>query len=157
MRATPVIRPWSRLSVGAAALGALSLLHLLWATGSSWPCRDRADLTDSVVGRRGSFPSAGACVAVAGALAVAGGAVAREGRSPGAGSRLLARACAGMFLLRGLLGLAGRTDLVSPGSSSPRFRSLDRRFYGPLCLALALLCVPAPRRAARPADAANSA
>jgi hypothetical protein len=34
--------------------------------------------------------------------------------------------------------MAGRTDLVSPGSISPRFRRLDRRYYSPLCLALAM-------------------
>jgi hypothetical protein len=46
---------------------------------------------------------------------------------------------------RGLLGLAGRTDVVSPGSSSARFRRLDRRVYSPLCLALAALTLPASR------------
>ena len=34
-------------------------------------------------------------------------------------------------------GLAGRTDLLVPGSESERFRRLDRRVFGPACLALA--------------------
>jgi hypothetical protein len=38
---------------------------------------------------------------------------------------------------RGVLGLAGRTDLMSPVSTGERFRRLDRRVYGPLCLPLA--------------------
>ena len=53
------------------------------------------------------------------------------------------------FALRGALGLAGRTDLVSPGSTSARFRALDRRCYGPLCLGLAALSAPAVAPAQR--------
>ncbi|HMJ36036.1 MAG TPA: hypothetical protein VK501_19180 [Baekduia sp.] len=41
------------------------------------------------------------------------------------------------------MGLAGRTDLVSPGATSERFRSLDRGYYAPLCLTLAALAAPA--------------
>jgi hypothetical protein len=39
----------------------------------------------------------------------------------------------------------GRTDLLSPGATSARFRAKDRRLYSPLCLALAALSVPAAR------------
>jgi hypothetical protein len=38
--------------------------------------------------------------------------------------------------------MAGRTDLLAPGSSSERFRSLDRRVYSPICLTLAALSLP---------------
>ena len=53
---------------------------------------------------------------------------------------------------RGFLGLAGRTDLVSPGSDSPRFRRNDRAPFAPLCLALAAGAAPAraASRRARP-------
>ncbi len=37
---------------------------------------------------------------------------------------------------RGALGVAGRTGTIVPWSPSERFTKLDRRFYGPLCLAL---------------------
>jgi hypothetical protein len=47
--------------------------------------------------------------------------------------------------VRGVLGVAGRTDLVSPGSSSPRFRALDRKLYSPLYLTIAALAAPAAR------------
>jgi hypothetical protein len=47
--------------------------------------------------------------------------------------------------LMAIAGLAGRTDLLSPGSDSERFRDLDRRFYSPLCLALAAAAVPRRR------------
>jgi hypothetical protein len=46
------------------------------------------------------------------------------------------------LLVRGVLGLARRTDLVSPGLSSPRFRALDRKVYSPLCLTIAALAAP---------------
>jgi hypothetical protein len=39
---------------------------------------------------------------------------------------------------RAALGFAGKTEVVSPGSVSPRFRSMDQRFLSPLCLALAI-------------------
>ena len=44
---------------------------------------------------------------------------------------------AGVLGGRGVLGLAGRTSVVSPDSDGARFRRLDRRFYAPLCLGLA--------------------
>ena len=53
---------------------------------------------------------------------------------------------------RGALGLAGRTDIVSPGSSSERFRQLDRQVYSPLCLTLAALATPARGTSRRPGD-----
>jgi hypothetical protein len=42
-----------------------------------------------------------------------------------------------VLAVRGTLGLAGMTHVLSPGSTSARFRTLDRRVYSPLCLALA--------------------
>ena len=44
---------------------------------------------------------------------------------------------AGVFGTRAAVGWAGKTDLVSPGSNSARFRRLDKRLYSPLCAALA--------------------
>jgi hypothetical protein len=49
--------------------------------------------------------------------------------------------------VRGVLGISGRTDLVSPGSSSPRFRALDRKVYSPLCVTIAALAAPAAQPA----------
>jgi hypothetical protein len=42
-----------------------------------------------------------------------------------------------VLAVRGGLGLAGRTDVMAPGSVSARFRRLDRAVYSPLCLLLA--------------------
>jgi hypothetical protein len=130
--------------LAAVALGALGVLHAAWGLGAAWPLRDREALADAVVGRD-SVPPPAACWAVAGALGTAAALVAgRPRRLP----RLRRVAAAGVTVTlagRGLLGLAGKTDTVSPGSSSPRFRRLDRRIYSPLCLVLALLAVPAAR------------
>jgi hypothetical protein len=128
----------------AGALGGLAVLHLWWATGSTWPLADQATLADAVAGRR-TLPSPQACVGVAAALSTASALVA--GR-PSPGSPLQRTGATGVvavLLVRGTLGLAGRTDLVAPGSSSPRFRRLDRRYYAPLCLAIAALASPAAR------------
>lgn len=141
------------LSTRAAAAGLVAIagVHLAWAAGSSWPLHSRAELADAVIGRAGGeVPSPAACVAVAGLLCLGagflGGGRRGEGSLRALGPWVVVTALAG----RGTLGLAGRTDLVSPGSASPRFRALDRRLYSPICLALAVLALPAavPERGA---------
>ena len=128
----------------AAGLGALAGLHVAWGLGASWPLGDRATLADAVIGRA-DVPPAAACWGVAGALGAAAEFVAERPRTR---PRLRRVGAAGVVLAltgRGLLGLAGRTDVVSPGSSSARFRELDRRRYSPLCIVLAGLALPAVR------------
>ena len=60
--------------------------------------------------------------------------------------RLGAATVTATFLFRGLLGVSGRTQALFPDADSDRFRDLDRRYYGPLCLAIAALSAPASRR-----------
>ena len=48
------------------------------------------------------------------------------------------RTVAAVLGARAVLGFTGRTEVVSPGSVSARFRRMDRRFYSPLCAALAV-------------------
>jgi hypothetical protein len=125
-------------TVASGGLLAAAGLHAAWGAGRSWPFPDRAALADAVVGTA-EVPSAAACFAVSGALTAAGALVAGwPAGHPGlrrAGVGIVAAALAG----RGALGLAGHTRLVSPGSVSARFESLDRRVYSPACLALAAL------------------
>jgi hypothetical protein len=128
-----------RGAAGAAAsagLLAAAALHAAWGAGSAWPFPDRAALADAVVGGT-EVPAPGACFAVSGALVTAAALAAGwPARYPGlrrAGTGTVAGVLAG----RGVLGLAGRTRLVSPVSASARFTRLDRRVYSPLCLALA--------------------
>ena len=120
-----------------ATLGAVGALHVAWGRGSTWPYPDHDALADRVVGRP-SAPSPAACYAVAGLL---GAAAALVGGPAGAPPRLRATGQAGVAAVlgaRAALGFACRTDLVSPGSSSAAFRRNDRRWFSPLCAALAL-------------------
>jgi Protein of unknown function (DUF3995) len=114
----------------SAGLAGLAGLHVAWALGSSWPLPDKATLSDAVIGHD-KFPPPAACLAVAGALAAASsfvaGGPARAERAQRAGTVVVVT----VLSLRGALGLAGLTRLVSPRSSSPRFRGLDRRSTRP--------------------------
>ena len=136
------------LSTRASATGLLAIgaMHVVWATGSPWPMKDRRLLTDAVVGSEDDQPPPpSACLTVAGLLGTAAALVAGRPRSVPRLSRLGAAGVVAVLTTRGALGLAGRTDIVSPGSSSERFRQLDRRVYSPLCLTLAALATPALR------------
>jgi hypothetical protein len=132
-------------STTAATLGALAAFHLAWGRGSTFPFPDAAALADAVAGRR-AVPPRGACFAVAGALTAAALLVADRPRLPRGIQRLGVTGVAAVLATRGALGLAGRTDVVSPGSASARFRRLDRRVYSPLCLALAAGALSSRRR-----------
>ena len=105
---------------------------------------DRKELADAVAGREDSEPpSPSACLAVTGLLATAAALVAGHPRRAPALSRIGSAGVVAVLTTRGTLGLAGHTDIVSPGSVSERFRGLDRRLYSPLCLTLAALALPA--------------
>jgi uncharacterized protein DUF3995 len=122
----------------AATLLALAGLHAVWATGSSWPAKDRVALAELMAGRAGgSVPPAAACTTVATLLTIASVLVSGRPRRLPALQRAGAHAVAAVLGVRGACGMAGRTDLVSPGSTAPRFWRMDRRYYSPLCLALA--------------------
>jgi hypothetical protein len=129
----------------AGALGALAALHVAWGRGSSFPFRGVDELSDAVAGRQ-AVPPPGACYAVAGALALAAGLVADVPRLPRGIQHLGVAGVAVVLATRGVLGVAGRTDIVSPGSTSARFRRVDRRMYAPLCLALAAGALGSRRR-----------
>jgi hypothetical protein len=123
--------------ITAGVLSVLSALHLAWGLGSSIPFRSRDELADAVVGSN-AVPPPIACFAVAGALAAGAALAARVGPvAPGA-RRPALLVMAGVCGFRGALGLLGKTDVVSKGSNSERFRRLDRRVYAPLCLTLCL-------------------
>jgi hypothetical protein len=116
-----------------------------WGRGATWPYPDLDTLADEVVGRP-VVPSPGACCSVA---ALLGAATLLVGAPVGAAPRLRALGQAGVATVlgtRAALGFLGRTDLVSPGSSSPAFRRNDRRRFSPLC---AVLAVASGRAASR--------
>lgn len=121
----------------AATLAAIGGVHVAWAQGSSFPFRNRAALADAVIGSD-AVPSAAACRTVAAALFIASGLVADVPVGPRRW-RVVGRAgVATVLAARGVAGMLGRTDLLATGSTSARFRRLDRRCYSPLCLALAV-------------------
>jgi hypothetical protein len=128
----------------AGALAAIAGLHVAWGRGSPFPFADRDQLADAVIGAR-RVPSPAACYVVAGALGTAAALVEGAPPLPPELRRVGLLGVAGVLGLRGALGLVGRTDLVSSGSDSPRFRRLDRRLYAPLCVALALGALDARR------------
>jgi hypothetical protein len=124
--------------IGGCGLAGLAGLHAAWAAGSSWPFASRAELADAVVGTP-DVPGPVACLAVSAAL---GTAAAFADGWPARHQALRRTGVAGaatVLAMRGGLGLAGRTDVIAPGSVSARFRRLDRTVYSPLCLLLAAL------------------
>jgi len=125
-----------RTYLTAGALFAIAALHAAWGAGRSFPFPDREHLADAVVGTS-AVPPAPACYAVAAALTAAAALV--QGFPTGRPTVRRVGLLGVVVVLggRGVLGIAGRTDLVSPASSSARFRRLDRNLYSPLCLALA--------------------
>jgi Protein of unknown function (DUF3995) len=121
----------------AGVLGGVAGLHLAWGLGSSFPFTDRQDLAEAVIGRT-TVPGPLPCVGVAAALLLATSVIEDRPVWPPPQRRLALVGVTGVLGLRGVLGLAGKTSVVSPGSDARRFRDLDRRFYGPLCVALAV-------------------
>ena len=124
---------------GAVVLGALAVLHGIWAF-SPWPLGSRARYAEVVVGvPERDLPSTAATLGVAGLLTLAArlvlmraGVVAPAGPSwaPRWGVRVLAAA----LLLRAAAGfvVSGSGRSKSPAA----FRRLDLAVYSPLCLAL---------------------
>jgi hypothetical protein len=132
------VRLTGRLTAGV--LGALSVLHVAWGLGSSFPFRSRAELADAVIGTS-TVPPPPACFAVAGALAAGAALVADVVPISPTLRRSGVRGVASVLGLRGALGLVGKTERLAPGSNSERFVHLDRRLYAPLCLALSVGCL----------------
>ena len=129
--------------IGATGLSAIAGLHCSWATGSSWPLRDPTALSDQVAGGSSEAPpSSSACLAVAALLISAAALVDGHPRSRPAIARVGSTGVVAVLALRGGIGIAGRTDLLSSRSTSAAFRSRDRRIYSPVCLALAALSLP---------------
>jgi hypothetical protein len=100
-------------------------------------------LAETASGRTGQPPGPAACFAVAGLLFSAAALTAGFPRRRSRLRRLSSATVTATFLFRGLLGVSGRTQALFTDADSDRFRNLDRRYYGPLCLAIAGLSVPA--------------
>jgi hypothetical protein len=124
----------------AAALLALASVHLYWAFGGRWPGHDEASLVEHVVGRTAGMRAPGplACAAVAVALA-GGGLLTLATLAPASPlSFWLWIARWPLFAVFALRGLATYVPPVFRYAESTPFARLNRRAYGPLCLAIAL-------------------
>jgi hypothetical protein len=117
---------------GSLALVSLSALHLSWAAGFTWPASDETRLAESVAGLR-QMPSTMTCVVVGGGLGFAAAAVAGLGGSDRS-ARVLRSGIALGFIIRGVAGVTGKTNRLVSWQPSSHFITLDRRYYGPLCL-----------------------
>lgn len=134
---------WRRLAgaAGVTGLGVATVVHAVWALGSSWPAADRDRLADLVVGTR-PFPGPAPTWAVTALLGAATAlTAARANLMPvalPAGSarpiRVGANLLAAALLARGTGGLI--VSGLGLGDVTPVFRRWDLALYSPLCLAL---------------------
>lgn len=128
----------------AVALAAIGVVHVGWGLRLPLPGVDPARVADAVVGSD-ELPPPAACLAVAGALGVASALVAGAPPSRPGVRRLGQVGVATVLGARGLVGLAGRTEILAPGPTSERFRRWDRLVYTPLCLSLSAGALRAAR------------
>ncbi|WP_424972717.1 DUF3995 domain-containing protein [Dinoroseobacter sp. S76] len=130
----------------AGVLLPVGLLHLIWASGASWPFRSEAHLAQSVIGTPFEMPrlqKAGLTLAAASAILLAGllplaFADLIETGLPERALRWALMVEAAVFLLRGSYGYLPAMARAAPLEP---FRTLNRRYYNPLILALGGLCV----------------
>ena len=119
----------------------VAIVHIGWAFGMSWPAKTRAELPAMVVGIPAGSPMPPAALTSAVGLAIFGlGAAALWGaglislwRADTYRTWVLA-AIAAIFALRGIMTYLPFGPLQA---SVEPFRSLDRRYFAPLCLLLA--------------------
>lgn len=124
----------------AATLFALAGVHLYWAFGGRWPGHDEVSLVEHVVGRTAGMRAPGplASAAVAAALAV-GGLLVLAVLVPSSPLEPWLRAGRwGLLTVFALRGLATYVPPVFRYAEGTPFARLNRRAYGPLCLAIAL-------------------
>ena len=127
------------LSIAAAlVLVTLSILHIMWGVGATWPEQSPEALARRVAGFKGvkQMPRPAACFFVAALLAFAALiTMAAAGVLPISYPRWMVltalSAIAAVFTLRGLLAYTPQWRERTPEEP---FASLDRRIYGPFCL-----------------------
>ncbi|MGW6060489.1 DUF3995 domain-containing protein [Streptomyces sp. NPDC055189] len=124
-------------AVLASVLTVDALLHLYWATGSTWPADDEARLSYAVLGTDAPFTPP-VVLPLAVLLLTAAGLVVAQSRRPHRLLRLGTLAVAGGLCLRTLAGLYW----IFAQDTGSAFYLLNLALYTPLC---ALLCAAALR------------
>ena len=117
------------------ALLAISVAHLVWAVGLSWPLRDRKLLAQTVIGFAGveKMPHPLLTLAVAGGTFYAAMITLAIADHDGGGMALniVGGIIGAIFLARGIIGYTPQWQAMT---SEPIFRLNDRRVYSPLSL-----------------------
>lgn len=133
-------RPTARVTAGV--LAGAGVLHAVWATGSSWPARDRNHLARAVVGVD-RVPGPVPCLAVTAALlGTAAATLARtadgadDGPLPFGLVDELVRGASVVLALRAVYGVV--TSGLDVVQTLAPYRRLDLTVYSPLCAALAI-------------------
>lgn len=116
----------------------VALAHFVWAFGGTWPIRDHKLLAATVIGREGvdKVPRlASLLVAILVLIAAAIGSALADTASGGLPLTLLGLALGVLFGARGLAGYTAGWRRRFPREP---FATLDRKFYSPLCLVVAV-------------------
>ena len=125
----------------SSMLMAIAAVHVYWAFGGAWPASERAELPQTVVGTQGShMPKKAVTLAVAFMIFLAALVPLIWTRVlpvllPQALQVLALWGLVAIFLGRGLVTY---TPLADHYSTVEPFRTLDRKYYSPLCLLLGL-------------------
>ena len=122
-----------------AALFAMAGIHLYWGFGGRWPGHDEASMVEHVVGRTRGMRAPGLVASVAVALALAaGGVLVAATLTSTAWDPWLKAARWALFTVFAGRGLATYVPPAFRYAEGTPFAMLNRRAYGPLCLAIAL-------------------
>jgi len=121
----------------------IALLHFLWGIDVYWPATDETSLAQAVVGVQGitQMPNFWACSFVTVALLISTVIVLRLGgvieikALPLWLFQLAGFGLALVFLARGIVGFTSFWQSITPEEP---FRTLNKLFYSPLCIALGL-------------------
>jgi hypothetical protein len=121
------------------ALMAISVAHLAWSLGLSWPLKNRKLLAQTVVGFTGvekmPNPLFTFVVAIATFYAAFIALAMADPEGGGTNLNLVGGVIALIFLARGIIGYTAKWQAMT---SEPIFRLNDKRVYSPLCLFIGL-------------------
>lgn len=114
---------------------AITMVHMLWAFGSTFPAQSREALAETVIGRQPMAPRwlsfvMGVAIFVAGIWCLALADPSTDAVLRGGGAFLAA-----VFLVRGALGYL---PVWRTAHAAEPFARMDRKVYSPLCLFEAL-------------------
>jgi len=119
-------------------LSAIALVHVHWGSGGLWPCKDLQTLVNTVIGTKGMtrMPPTGLTLGVAILIGCAGlfpllSVYAPDDILPFNLVTFGMVVLALIFIGRGIASFSG---LFRRMQASEPFVTLDRKYYGPLCL-----------------------